>query len=164
MVWGTLINLSVIIAILFLLRSRMPARPVGRPARGAVHRILLEDAPAVRALLASLPYSRPKAVVEISDTSLTEGERRGWEERLSRYYPACGCAVGKAFMSLAALAGAVGVLRQWRITAVFPGAAVAFVVTGTLLAAILGKLLGLYLGRIRMSRALRSLELRLEPS
>jgi hypothetical protein len=171
MVWGALVNLSVIIAIiaiLFLFKSRRQrARTVERPAPavdGRSNRILLEDAPAVRALRASLPYSRPKAVVEISDTSLTEGERRRWEERLSRYYPACGCTFGKALLSLTVLVGAMGVLRQWWITAVFPGATVAFVVTATPLAALLGKIIGLFLGHIRMSRALRSLELRLEPS
>jgi hypothetical protein len=133
----------------------------------AVHRsnrIVLQDARAARALRTSLPYSRPNAVVQILGTVLTEGERQWWEQRLSRYYPACGCSFGAALMLLTALVGAVGVFRQWWITSVFPGQAVAYVVTATLLAAILGKIIGLFLGHVRMSRALRLLELRLERS
>jgi hypothetical protein len=126
--------------------------------------IVLAGAPAVRALRTSLSYSRRNAVVQISGTPLAEDERQWWEERLSRYYPACGCGFGAATMSITALVGTVGALRQWWITAVFPEAAVALVVTATLIAAIVGKVIGLFLGHVRMSHALRLLELRLKRS
>ena len=116
----------------------------------------------MRALRTSLSYSRRNAVVQISGTPLSEDERQWWEERLSRYYPACGCGFGAALMSITALVGTVGALRQWWITAVFPGVAIAIAVTATLIAAIFGKIIGLFLGHIRMSHALRLLELRLE--
>jgi uncharacterized membrane protein YcjF (UPF0283 family) len=125
-------------------------------------RIVLEDAPAVRALRASLAYSRPNAEVSISDSSLAEGERQWWEQRLSRYYPACGCTLGAMLMSLTVLIGTVDTIRQWWTTAIFPGATLAVVVMASLLAAVLGKIIGLFLGHVRMSRALHLLETRLE--
>lgn len=127
-------------------------------------RIVLQDAPAVRALRASLPYSRPKAEVRISVSSLAEGERQWWEQRLSRYYPACGCTLGAMLMSLTVLIGTVDTIRQWWTTAIFPGVTLAVVVVASVLAAILGKVIGLFLGHVRMSRALHLLELRLEQS
>jgi hypothetical protein len=141
------------------------ARNVEAPI--AAHRtnpIVLAGAPAVRALRTSLSYSRSNAGVQISGTPLAEDERLWWEERLSRYYPACGCSFGAALMSITALAGTVGALRQWWMTAVFPGATVAIAVAATLIAAIVGKIIGLFLGRLRMSHALRLLERRLERS
>jgi hypothetical protein len=65
-------------------------------------------------------------------------------------------------MLLTALVGGLAVLEQWWITAVFPGTTVAFVVMATLIAAILGKMIGLFLEHLRMSHVLRLLELRLE--
>jgi hypothetical protein len=128
------------------------------------NRIVLQDVPAVRALRVSLRYSRPKAEVRISVTSLAEGERQWWEKRLSRYYPACGCTLGAILMSLTVLIGTVDAIRQWWTTAVFPGATIVVVVMASVLAAILGKIIGLFLGHVRMSHALRLLELRLERS
>jgi len=128
------------------------------------NRLVLEGAPAVRALRASLPYSRPNAEVRISGTSLANDERQWWEEHLSRYYPACGCSLGAMLMSLTVLIGSVDAIRQWWTTAVFPGTTVAFVAMASVLAAILGKIIGLFLGHVRMSHALRLLELRLDRS
>lgn len=128
------------------------------------NRIVLQDAPAVRALRASLPYSRPKAEVRILVTSLAEAERQWWEKRLSRYYRACGCTLGAMLMSLTVLIGTVDAIRQWWTTAVFPRATIVVVVMASVLAAILGKMIGLFLGHVRMSHALRSLELRLKRS
>jgi hypothetical protein len=124
-------------------------------------RLVLQGAPAVSALRASLPYSRPAAEVSISGTSLTEDERRRWERRLTRYYPACGCTSGTVFTALTLLAGTADATRRWWADAAFPWKAVAFVVAAAALAAILGKVVGLFLGHVRMSRALRLLELRL---
>jgi energy-converting hydrogenase Eha subunit A len=126
------------------------------------HPIVLAGAPAVRALRTSLSYSRRPAVVQISGTPLADDERRWWEDRLSRYYPACGCGFGAALMSLTALVSTLAALRQWWMSAVFPQTAVALAVGATAIAAIGGKIIGLLLGHVRMSHALRSLELRLQ--
>lgn len=67
-------------------------------------------------------------------------------------------------MSLAALASVADLLRQWWTTAVLSWKAVLFVMIATLAAAIVGKIVGLLLGHVRMSRALRALELRLGQS
>ena len=128
------------------------------------NRIVLQDVSAVRALRTSLRYSRPKAEVRISVTSMAEGERQWWEKYLSRYYPACGCTLGAMLMSLTVLIGTVDAIRQWWTTASFPGATVVVVVMASVLAAILGKVIGLLFGHVRMSHALHSLELRLERS
>lgn len=128
------------------------------------NQLVLQNGSAVRALRTSLPYSRPKAEVHILDTSLTEDERHCWEKRLSRYYPACGCSLGAMFMLFTVLVGIVDSLRQWWVTAIFPGTTVALFVMASLLAATLGKIIGLFLGHIRMAHALHLLELRLERS
>ena len=126
--------------------------------------IILHDAQAVGAMRACLPYSRPKAAVRLDCTSLTASERQWWEERLSRYYPACGCSPGAALMVTTAMLGAVHVACLWWSTAALPWRTLMFVLMSTVLAAVTGKFLGLLAGHLRMSRALRALELRLRRS
>ncbi len=112
-----------------------------------------------------LPFSlrRYAGPVFLAIDSMPQGEVGPWERRLTKYYTECGCTLGAVFTFVGIgadlpllLLGARSGWGLWGIPAVV-GAALAI----PLFAALMGKVLGISLGRIRLRLAAQTLITRL---
>jgi hypothetical protein len=110
------------------------------------------------------PSRKPTVLVRVP--GLRDSEATAWEVRLENLRQQCGCAAGAIALGAFAIGGVVYALLQNSLALVNPPLTAILLqsglfLVGLILSALLGKLLGLSLARIRYQRACLELQERL---
>lgn len=138
--------------------AREHASRTGDPLRLGARSPLVIDRHSLGAVLERGPRALPSSIpIMIDDPTLTLDERTSWERRLTTLNNACGCHEGAlglaaAFPILFALA-----LSSQPGLGLFEPGWLALLLALPLVGAIIGKALGLAVGRFRLRRAVAAL-------